>query len=108
MDIVQWLHTIPHEAIYLIVALVVGVESLGVPVPGELTLITAALLASQGISNPILVGLAGAIGASAGDSIGYYIGHRGGDRLLNFLERRFPKHFDKKKVAVVKRMFARH
>ena len=33
---------------YLVVGLVIGVESMGVPLPGETTLIAAALLASQG------------------------------------------------------------
>ncbi len=37
-------------AAYLVVGLVIGIESMGVPLPGETTLIAAALLASQGDS----------------------------------------------------------
>ena len=48
---------------YLVVGLVVGVESMGVPLPGETTLIAAALLASQGELDLIWVIGAASLGA---------------------------------------------
>ena len=43
----HWLAAVPPVALYVTVFLVVGVESLGIPLPGEIVLITAALLASR-------------------------------------------------------------
>lgn len=34
-------------AVYVLVGLVVGIESLGVPMPGEIVLVSAALLSSR-------------------------------------------------------------
>ncbi|EUA88332.1 hypothetical protein I551_5234 [Mycobacterium ulcerans str. Harvey] len=41
------LHTIPPLAVYILVGAVVGVESLGIPLPGEIVLVSAALLSSH-------------------------------------------------------------
>ena len=38
------LQSIPPEVVYLIVGLMIMVESLGIPVPGEIALVTAAVL----------------------------------------------------------------
>jgi membrane protein DedA with SNARE-associated domain len=103
----EWLDGIPPVAVYLMVALVVGVESLGIPLPGEIVLMSAALLASQGNVNPWLVGLCAVIGAVGGDSIGYSIGHRGGKPLLDRLGARFPRHFSPGHVATAERSFQR-
>jgi membrane protein DedA with SNARE-associated domain len=103
----DWLDGIPPIAVYLMVGLVVGVESLGIPLPGEIVLMTAALLSSQGHANPWLVAASGIIGAVGGDSIGYSIGHRGGKPLLERLGRRFPRHFSPGHVATAERSFQR-
>ncbi|MEP7205742.1 MAG: DedA family protein [Casimicrobiaceae bacterium] len=57
-------------------------ESLGLPLPGETFLIAAALLASQGALGfwPLL--LTAWAAAVIGDNIGYWIGNRGGARML--------------------------
>ncbi|WP_405577521.1 DedA family protein [Streptomyces sp. NBC_01190] len=107
MHVQDWLDGIPPVAVYLMVFLVVGVESLGIPLPGEIVLMTAALLSSQGNVNPWLVGLSGIIGAVAGDSVGYSIGHRGGQPLLDRLGERFPRHFSPGHVATAERSFQR-
>jgi membrane-associated protein len=60
----------------------VGVESIGVPVPGETALITAAVLARGGDFNIIAVIAIAAGAAVMGDNIGYVIGRAGGRRLL--------------------------
>jgi membrane protein DedA with SNARE-associated domain len=67
---------------YLVVGLVIGVESMGVPLPGETTLIAAALLASHGDLKLGWVIGAAAVGAIVGDSIGYFIGRKAGRGLF--------------------------
>ncbi len=68
---------------YLAVFGVVCLESLGVPLPGETTLITAALYAGATHNLHIVwVIVAASAGAIIGDNIGYLIGHWGGYRLV--------------------------
>jgi membrane protein DedA with SNARE-associated domain len=108
VDQVQhWLATLPPILIYLIVGGVIGVESLGIPVPGEITLISASLLAANGVTNVWWVAIAASTGAIGGDSIGYAIGRRGGRGLLERFGRRFPKHFGPPHLAKAERIFAR-
>lgn len=107
MHIDQWLHTIPPLAVYLLVGAVIGIESLGIPVPGEIALVSASLLAAQHFVSPLWVGVAASIGAIVGDSIGYLIGRRGGRPLLAWLERKFPRHFGAGHVAYAEHMFER-
>jgi membrane protein DedA with SNARE-associated domain len=61
----------------------VGIESLGIPFPGETMLISAALYAGA-THNLNIVGVivAAAAGAIVGDNIGFGVGHWGGYRLL--------------------------
>lgn len=62
--------------------LIVGGESAGVPLPGETSLVAAAILASHGrLSLPLVMGVAAA-GAIAGDNVGYVLGRRGGRSVL--------------------------
>jgi membrane protein DedA with SNARE-associated domain len=67
-----------------ILFLAVGIESAGVPIPGETTLIAAAVLASTGKTNwsvEVVIAVAAA-GAIVGDNVGYWIGRTGGRELL--------------------------
>ncbi|SEG70997.1 membrane protein DedA, SNARE-associated domain [Actinacidiphila yanglinensis] len=107
MHVQDWLDGIPPVAVYLMVGLVVGVESLGIPLPGEIVLMTAALLSSQGHVSPWIVGACAILGAVVGDSIGYAIGHKGGRPLLDWLGRRFPSHFSPGNIATAERSFQR-
>ena len=103
------LQTIPPLAVYFIVGAIIGVESLGIPLPGEIALVSAALLASRHTLdiNPVAVGAAATTGAIIGDSIGYSIGRRFGMSLFERLGNRFPKHFGPGHVALAKRLFTR-
>ena len=103
------LQTIPPLAAYLVVGAIIGIESLGVPLPGEIALVSAALLASRHTLdiNPVAVGAAATIGAVIGDTIGYSIGRKFGMSLFERLGNRFPKHFGTGHVALAKRLFAR-
>src|SRR2546429_1670565 len=108
MDQVQhWLATLPPLLVYLVVAAVIGTESLGIPVPGEIALVSAAVLASTGAVSVGWVAVAASTGAIVGDSIGYAIGRRGGRRVLERLGRRFPRHLGPPQLAHAERIFAR-
>jgi membrane protein DedA with SNARE-associated domain len=108
IDVQHWLVALPPLAVYLIVAGVIGVESMGVPLPGEITLVSAALLAASGVVEPEWVAIAAAAGAILGDSAGYAIGRRGGRPLLARLGRRFPRHLGPAHLARAEQSFARH
>lgn len=108
MHVQEWLGTVPAVSVYLLVGLVIGLESVGVPLPGEIVLVSAALLASQqGHIDPLILGACAAGGAVVGDSIGYAIGRKGGKPLLERLGRKFPKHFGPGHVATAERSFER-
>jgi membrane protein DedA with SNARE-associated domain len=109
VTIEPFLESIPALAVYLTVGLVIGLESLGIPLPGEIALVSAALLSSRenlDIS-PVWVGVAAITGAIIGDSIGYSIGRRYGMSLFERLGTRFPKHFGTGHVALAKQLFSR-
>ena len=109
MTIEPFLESIPALAVYLTVGVIIGLESLGIPLPGEIALVSAALLSSRenlDIS-PVWVGVAAITGAIIGDSIGYTIGRRYGMSLFERLGRRFPKHFGTGHVALAKQLFSR-
>src|SRR2546430_15305264 len=80
VQVQHWLATLPPLLVYLVVAAVIGTESLGIPVPGEIALVSAAVLASTGAVSVGWVAVAASTGAIVGDSIGYAIGRRGGRR----------------------------
>ncbi|OBI64427.1 DedA family protein [Mycobacterium sp. E796] len=109
MNVEALLQSIPPLLVYLVVGGVVGVESLGVPLPGEIVLVSAALMSSHHdlAVNPIGVGAAAVIGAVVGDSIGYSVGRRYGLPLFDRLGRRFPKHFGPGHVALAEKLFSR-
>ena len=105
----SFLQTIPPFAVYLVVGVVIGLESLGIPLPGEIVLVSAAVLATRHTLDisPLGVGAAATIGAIVGDTIGYSIGHRYGMGLFERLGRRFPTHFGPGHVALAKQLFTR-
>lgn len=63
---------------YLVVFVCVGIESLGIPIPGETALVTAAAYAALGHLNIYGVIAVAAAGAILGDTAGYWIGRRAG------------------------------
>ncbi|MET7470388.1 DedA family protein [Micromonospora sp. NPDC005222] len=108
VDVQHWLAALPPGLICLLVGVVIGVESMGIPLPGEIVLVSAALLAATGAVGPEWVAAAAATGAIVGDSIGYAVGRRGGRPLLERLGRRFPKHLGPAHLARAELSFARH
>lgn len=109
MTVDSILESIPPLAVYLIVGLIIGIESLGIPLPGEIALVSAALLASRHTLDidPVWVGASATIGAIIGDTIGYTIGRKYGMGLFERLGKRFPEHFGPGHVALAKQLFAR-
>lgn len=105
MNVEAWIEGIPPTAVYAIVGLIIGLESLGIPLPGEIALVSSALLAAQGVVSPWGVAICAILGAIIGDSIGYSIGRRGGKPLFEKLGRRFPKHFGPDHLASAERSF---
>jgi membrane protein DedA with SNARE-associated domain len=92
---------------YWIVAVVVALESMGVPAPGETALVTAAIFAgtTQRLSIAWVIAAA-AIGAIVGDNLGYMIGHRFGHAML--LRYGYLVRIDAKRIRLGQYLFARH
>jgi membrane protein DedA with SNARE-associated domain len=91
---------------YLLPALV-GLESMGIPSPGETALVLACVLASQGKLQIELVIAIAAAAAITGDNVGYWIGRKAGRRLLT--APRGPFH--RRRSALIAhgdRFFAKH
>lgn len=90
---------------YVIVFFGVGIESMGVPVPGETALVIGAFSAGQGHLAAWGVALAGWGGAVVGDNAGYWIGRRWGKRLLTV--RLIRRLYEPRRVASAERFFER-
>lgn len=91
---------------YPVLFLLVMAESSGVPVPGETSLIAAAVLASQGQLEIAAVIPLAAAAAIVGDNIGYQIGRRGGRWIL-----KRPGRFHRQRLQVLETgepFFERH
>lgn len=91
---------------YLVLGLLIGGESAGIPLPGETALITAAILASRDeLSLSIVIAVA-ALAAIIGDNIGFHLGRHGARRLLAR-----PGRFEDRRQAFLMRgeaFFERH
>jgi membrane protein DedA with SNARE-associated domain len=92
---------------YIAILLVVAVEAMGIPVPGETMLILASVYA--GTTHHLEIGLvivAAAAGAILGDNLGFLAGQYGGYRLVH----RYGRYvrLDERKLRVGERLFERH
>jgi membrane protein DedA with SNARE-associated domain len=67
---------------YLAVGVIVALESMGLPLPGESVLVLAALYAAHHGHSIAAIVAAAATGAVLGDNVGYWIGREFGYRLL--------------------------
>jgi membrane protein DedA with SNARE-associated domain len=74
-------HFFTHHGLPLL-AVVVGIESFGIPLPGETVLIAFGVLASQGHYSIEWVIVTAAMGAIVGDNLGYWLIGRIGGRAL--------------------------
>lgn len=103
-----------HQLVHLVatygywaVLLVVAIESMGVPVPGETTLLAASVYAgaTHRLEVALVIGAAAA-GAILGDNLGFLLGRSGGSRLLH----RYGKYvrLDERRLRLGQYLFQRH
>jgi membrane protein DedA with SNARE-associated domain len=96
-----------HRYGYGVVGVVIMLESMGAPLPGESLLIAAALYAATtGRIDITLVVAVASIGAIVGDNLGYLIGRSLGTRLLSHFGRRVGLSDDRIKLGHY--LFRRH
>ncbi len=88
---------------YPLVALGIGLESIGIPAPGETVLLVAAAAAATGSGNIFWVIAAAAAGAIIGDNIAFRLGKRYGRGIMI----RLP-FIDEQKLAHSEAFFNRH
>ena len=92
---------------YLVIFALVAIESMGIPVPGESTLLLASVYAGTTHHlSVVLVILVAAAGAVAGDNIGYLAGRTGGYKLLHGNGKHF--RFNEDKLRLGQYLFDRH
>jgi membrane protein DedA with SNARE-associated domain len=92
---------------YWAVFVLVGAESVGIPLPGETALIVAGTYAGHTHRlSPWLIFAVAAAAAIIGDNIGYWIGDKGGYRLA----RRYGSkvRLDERKLKIARYLFDRH
>lgn len=101
-------HFIEHHQSWALVLLflLVGVESAGVPLPGETALVASGVLASQSKLNIVAVIVVAASAAIIGDNGGYWIGRKGGRKLLERWS--FVNKHAQKVLPRAERIFAKH
>lgn len=71
-----------HHYGYGAVAVALFIENMGIPLPGQLVLIAAAVYAGTGSLNIVAVGIVGMVATVAGSAVGYAIGVYGGRPLV--------------------------
>src|SRR5205085_218546 len=89
--------------IYLIVAMVLLLESCGTPITNNTLLLLTGALASLGHLNIWILTFAAILGSISGACLAYLIGTRGGRRVFLHLASLF--HIDNQKVYTTERWF---
>lgn len=103
MSIHQYIVTYGYAAVFV----GVGIESFGIPLPGETALVAAAAYAGATHRlDPWVIFVVAALAAVGGGVVGYWIGDKGGYRLL----RRWGRYvrLDEPRVKVARYLFDRH
>ena len=102
-----WVQGLIHAYGLWVLFAVVALESLGVPLPGETALVTAALYAGTTHRIDIMpVMIVAAVGAIVGGTIGYLIGRSDGLRLISKYGRTIRLNEDR--LMVGQYLFLRH
>src|SRR5262245_44791559 len=91
---------------YLALFLLVALEGLGIPLPGEAALLTAAAYAATGPLSIVAVIMVAAVGAVAGGAGGYWIGRTGGLALIRRYGRLW--RLDEAKLDRARTFFGHH
>ncbi len=108
-NLVDWLMPFFASYGYLLIFLGVFLENsagLGLIIPGETILILGSFFAARGSLNLVTVIVIAFVGAVLGDNLGYYIGRRGGRRVLL----KYGKYVfvNRHRLAHVDRYFKKH
>ena len=91
---------------YVVLFVLVALESLGIPLPGETALLTAAALAALGHLSIYAVVATAIAAAVIGDNGGYWIGRKGGIALVRRYGRRI--HLNESQLDRARGFFERH
>ena len=95
------IESLPSGLVYTVVALLVFGEAaifLGFVLPGETSVIVGGVVASQGRVNIVALCILVVAAAILGDTVGYFVGHECGERIL--ILRLFQRHRDDLNRAV--------
>jgi membrane protein DedA with SNARE-associated domain len=106
MHFLQHLQELLSSYGYLAVFVIVGLESAGVPMPGETALVSAAIFAGQGGLDIKWVIVSAAAAAMLGDNAGYWVGREFGFPLIY----RYGRYIrvDEGRLKVAQYLFQRH
>ena len=101
-------HFIEHHSSWALVLLflLIAVESAGVPLPGETALVASGVLASQSKLNIVVVIVVASAAAIIGDNAGYWIGRKGGRKVLERWS--LVNRHAKRVLPRAERLFAKH
>ena len=88
---------------YPLVALGIGLESVGIPAPGETILVITAAAAATGMGRIGWVIVAAALGAIIGDNVAFHLGRRYGRSILNRIA-----HLSDDQLARSEAFFTKH
>ncbi len=105
------LRTLPPGLVYLVVALLVFGEAalfIGFVLPGETSVVVAGVVASLGRVNVVVLVVVVVAAAILGDSLGYEIGKRYGERLLKLAVMRRRRAALERALAGLKRRGSRY
>lgn len=106
MSLVSHLHSLVQHYGYFAVFTLVCLECLGVPIPGETALVTAAIFAGEGALSIFGVIGAATLAAIIGGSIGYWIGRQFGFPLV--IKYGPYIHLDEPRLKLGQYLFKRH
>ncbi len=96
-----------HQSWALILLfLLIGIESAGIPLPGETALVASGVLASNSKLNIVAVIVVASAAAIVGDNCGYWIGRKGGRKLLERWS--FVNRHAQKVLPRAERLFEKH
>jgi len=106
MDPVHHLHGYLATYGYFAILVIVGMESAGIPMPGETVLVAAAILAGEGKLQLWGVVGAAAAGAIIGDNCGYWVGREFGFRIAYRYGRYV--NLDERRLKLGQYLFLKH
>jgi membrane protein DedA with SNARE-associated domain len=106
MHLVHYVHQFVASYGYIAVFLIVAAESAGVPLPGETTLVSAAVFAGEGTLDIRGVIACAALGAILGDNAGYWVGREFGFPIVVKYGRYL--HLDEPRLKLGQYLFQRH